>query len=145
MAGTTQVGDNSMPTVFKAPVRFDASEVNKLRSELERLATSPGDVVVDLARTEVIDGSGVGALVFAFKRLSMAGGRLTIRNVSGQPLDLLNASGLLRTLGSERPEGWLRASVRLLRRHGVTAAPMAHSAPAVELQTGVPQRSKGAA
>lgn len=104
-----------MPIQFKAPARFDAASVAGLRSDFERLAAAPDDVVVDMARTELLDGSGVGAMVFAFKRLSTKGLRLTIRNVSGQPLDLLNSSGLLRTLTAEKRDSTLRIAVRTLR------------------------------
>jgi len=40
-----------------------------------------GDVVVDLACAEVVDGSGVAAIVFACKRLAANGNLLTVRNV----------------------------------------------------------------
>ena len=139
-----------MSTVFKTPVRFDAPEVETLRAELDRLVSARGDVVVDLAFTEVIDASGVGALVYTFKRLAMSGARLSVRNVSGQPLDLLHASGLLRTLGSERPEGWLRAAVRRLRRDRIRTVPATASASigaaqGVVVAEHTPERSKGAA
>lgn len=101
-----------MSKVFKAPARFDASEVRGLRQEFERLAHSNGDVVIDLARTELLDGSGVGALVYTFKRLVAGGNRLTVRNVSGQPLNMLNDCGLLRTLSAERRDGFLSATLR---------------------------------
>ena len=110
-----------MSIIFKAPVRLEAQDVRVLRQDFERLALSQSDVVIDLARTEALDGSGVGALVYAFKRLRASGKRLTVRNVSGQPLNLLNESGLLRTLGSERPEGFLRATVRRLRNERIAA------------------------
>ncbi len=90
-----------MSIVFKAPARLEADEIKKIRPEFDRLAASGLDVVLDFARTEAIDGSGVGAIVFTFKRLSASGRRLTIRNISGQPLQLLNEADLLRTLSRE--------------------------------------------
>ncbi len=104
-----------MAIQFKAPSRLDSASVSTLRTDFENLASARDDVIVDLARTEVLDGSGVGAIVFAFKRLSTKGLRLTIRNVSGQPLDLLNTSGLLRTLTAEKRVGKLRAAARALQ------------------------------
>jgi anti-anti-sigma regulatory factor len=107
-----------MPIFFRAPARLDAESVKSLRSDFEQLANATDDVVVDMARTDAIDGSGVGAMVFAFKRLSAKGKRLSVRNVSGQPLDLLNDAGLLRTLAGDRFEGRpsrLQAIVRSLR------------------------------
>jgi len=112
-----------MTTVFKAPSRLDGPEVQAMRAQFERLATARDDVVIDLARTEVVDGSGVGAMVFAFKRLSADGKSLTIRNVSGQPLNLLNESGLLRTLSSERPKGVFRAGLEWMRSRRLLAKP----------------------
>ena len=115
-----------MSKVFKAPARFDASAVADLRQEIDRLAATNGDVVIDFARTEVLDGSGVGAMVYAFKRLVAGGNRLTVRNVSGQPLNLLNDSGLLRTLSADRRadrrDGFFRATMRRVRPQPVLAA-----------------------
>ena len=120
-----------------------------MRLEFDRLAASNGDVVIDLARTEALDGSGVGALVYTFKRLVATGNRLTIRNVSGQPLNLLNDSGLLRTLSNERSEGILHSLMRRLRSLPIAAPAKAIARPAY-MQTahndpGVPERAKGAA
>ena len=138
-----------MSIIFKAPARFDAAEVRSMRSDFDRLAASNGDVVIDLARTETLDGSGVGALVFTFKRLVANGNRLTVRNVSGQPLNVLNECGLLRSLGQEQSEGFLRTALRRLQPKAVVA-PAHHAATAGLIQTahndpGIPERAKGAA
>jgi anti-sigma B factor antagonist len=135
-----------MTILYKAPAQFDAEQVQNIRLDFDRLATAGDDVVVDMARTEVIDGSGVGAMVFAFKRLSANGKRLSIRNVSGQPLNLLNDAGLLRTLSGERRVsrvGQIVRSLRLDRLMG-TVKPVAQPAPVVVLPV-EEQRAKGAA
>jgi anti-sigma B factor antagonist len=119
-----------MSKIFKAPARFDASEVRGLRQEIERLAHSNSDVVIDLARTEHLDGSGVGALVYTFKRLIAGGNSLTIRNVSGQPLNLLNDCGLLRTLSAERRDSFISAALRRVLPQ--TMYPARVQAPAVQ-------------
>lgn len=139
-----------MSMVFKAPARFDASEVRGLRQEFERLAHSNGDVVIDLARTEVLDGSGVGALAYTFKRLVAGGNRLTVRNVSGQPLNMLNECGLLRALVADRRPGFLSTALRRLMPQTLYpavgqpelthAAANANAAPAAD-----DMRAKGAA
>lgn len=103
-----------MSIVFKAPARLEADDIRKIRSEFDRLAASGQDVVIDLSRTEAIDGSGVGAIVFAFKRLTATGGHLTISNVSGQPLQLLHSADLLRTLGRKPRDGILSDALRSL-------------------------------
>ena len=114
-----------------------------MRPEIERLARLNLNVVMDFARTEAIDGSGVGALVYVFKRLAADGKRLSIRNVSGQPLALLNAAGLLRTLGTERPEGLFRATMRWLRAR--RAARAIYGQPIDAPKTAAGERNKGAA
>ena len=134
-----------MTTVFKAPVHLEALEVGNLRQEFDRLANAKGDVVIDLARTEALDGSGVGALVYAFKRLVANGNGLTVRNVSGQPLNLLNESGLLRTLGSERSEGFLRAAVRGFRQQRIISAASASDPSVHDSSIAGVDRTKGAA
>ena len=138
-----------MPIHFKAPARLDAANIPALRSDFERLAAAADHVIVDMARTEVLDGSGVGAMVFAFKRLSAKRLRLSIRNVSGQPLDLLNNSGLLRTLTAEPRESRLASAVRTLRLERLLAPVVRNSATvpadtaAANRDTG--ERAKGAA
>ena len=130
--------------VFKAPARFEARDVKVLRPEIERLAKLNVNVAMDFARTETIDGSGVGALVYVFKRLAAGGKRLSIRNVSGQPLTLLDSAGLLRMLSVDRPEGLLRATVRWLHlRRRSRAAPPAPVAETLSIND--KDRSKGAA
>lgn len=139
-----------MSIVFKAPARLDAEEIKKIRPEFDRLVASGRDVVVDFSRTESIDGSGVGAIVFTFKRLSANGKRLTIRNISGQPLELLNAADLLRTLNRE-PAGGIVSDA--LRRFGwrkpmyqapASARPAAATSDAVHAMPDI-EREKGAA
>jgi anti-sigma B factor antagonist len=140
-----------MPLHFKAPACFDAEHVAGLRSEFERLATAGDDVVVDMTRTEQLDGSGVGAMVYAFKRLAVNGRRLTIRNVSGQPLSLLHRAGLLSTLSAEKREGRLLAALRDLRParilSGKAAARPSGAAFGTEatVRHGAEERAKGAA
>jgi anti-sigma B factor antagonist len=139
-----------MPIQFKAPARFDATQVAYLRTEIERLATASDHVIIDMARTEELDGSGVGAMVFAFKRLSARGLRLSIRNASGQPLNLLHGSGLLRTLSGETRESRFAGAARSLGldRYFVSTKPGRTTAPAFETNAAAHdtgERAKGAA
>jgi anti-sigma B factor antagonist len=135
-----------MTILYKAPARLDADQIKMMRSEFDRLATASDDVVVDMARTEVIDGSGVGAMVFAFKRLNVNGKRLSIRNVSGQPLNLLNDSGLLKTLSSERKVSRVGAIVRSMRLDRLMGLGKPAAQPAAIVTLPIEEeRAKGAA
>jgi anti-anti-sigma factor len=64
---------------------MDATRVEAMREVFERLSTSDDDVTIDIARVRFIDSSGVGAIVFLFKRLKMRGRNLMIANAQGQP------------------------------------------------------------
>ena len=149
--GAVASSARAYPVVFNAPQRLEAVEVNRLRPEIDRLAAVAGDVVIDLARTEAIDGSGVGAIVYVFKRLSARGYRVTVRNVAGQPSALLGAAGLLGTLGATRRQRFFRELARRLagftQPQPVAAAPLGAATTAL----GEPQpehrsaRAKGAA
>lgn len=66
-----------------------------VRQGLERVAAAgQGDVVLDFADVTQIDGSGIGAVSFLFRRLAARGRRLTLEGVSGQPLAMLHELGL---------------------------------------------------
>jgi anti-anti-sigma factor len=71
---------------------LDAQGVSEsgLQTILENLTEQwDGDIDVDLQHVTFMDSSGVGALVFLFKRLSAAGRKLTIVGANGAPLRLI--------------------------------------------------------
>jgi anti-anti-sigma factor len=69
---------------------FDAAAVTELRPVLEELAKSGEDVTIDMELVNFLDSSGVGAIVFLYKRLRVRGLRLRLQSVTGQPLSLLS-------------------------------------------------------
>lgn len=68
---------------------LDAFAVEALRSQLEILGDSKQDVDLDLTHVTFIDSSGIGALVFLFKRLRASRCVLRLHGVNGQPLELI--------------------------------------------------------
>ena len=70
---------------------FDALGSTEIRSELEKLAhqSSPEYVFLDLQNVSFIDSSGVGAIVFLYKRLKENQRKLRITGAHGQPRELL--------------------------------------------------------
>ena len=70
---------------------FDALSVPEVRPELETIAaTDPQQqVVLDLRQVSFIDSSGIGAIVFLYKRLKAEGRKLELSGVRGQPKQLL--------------------------------------------------------
>ena len=83
---------------------FDAAAATQHRTAFEALAAGrSGRVVLDLSAVHAIDGSGVGALAFLFKRLAARGRKLVVIGVGGEVLRLLTELGLARSLGLHRP------------------------------------------
>jgi anti-anti-sigma factor len=80
---------------------MDAERVSALRAEFETLAEAGEDVALDLGRVRFIDSSGIGAIVFLFKRLSARERKLSIMNVQGQPLRLFVQLRLTFLLSSD--------------------------------------------
>jgi len=68
---------------------FDALAVEDLRQDFDDLATQELDVVLDFGQVTFIDSSGLGAIVFLFKRLRALNKNLKLVNTTGQPLQLL--------------------------------------------------------
>jgi len=83
---------------------FDAAGATAWRPAIEGLAACKARrVVLDFTDVDTIDGSGVGAISFLFKRLIASGRKLVVTGVAGQPLAILTELGLARILGLDTP------------------------------------------
>ncbi|NOH79705.1 STAS domain-containing protein [Vibrio sp. RE86] len=51
---------------------------------------SQRDIEIDFSQVQFLDSSGVGALVYLYKRLIERQRNMRIENVSGQPLEIMN-------------------------------------------------------
>jgi anti-sigma B factor antagonist len=66
---------------------LDINSAPALAEEIDKVvATRPGKVVVDLAGLDLIDSSGVAALVKLYKGVRGGGGAITIIGARDQPL-----------------------------------------------------------
>lgn len=66
---------------------LDINSAPALAEEIDRIvATRPGRVAVDLASLDLIDSSGVAALVKLYKGVRSAGGAIAISGARDQPL-----------------------------------------------------------
>lgn len=79
-----------MTVVLKIEEDMDAMAMAGLRDIFDDLANTVDNVTLDLSRVSFIDSSGIGGLVFLYKRLVARGHRLQLAAVSGQPLRLLS-------------------------------------------------------
>ena len=80
---------------------MDAAGCADIRPELEQILSTSEQktVVLDLADVSFIDSSGIGVIVFLYKRFKSRSQALEIVNVQGQPRELIE---LLR-IGSAIP------------------------------------------
>jgi anti-sigma B factor antagonist len=69
---------------------LDALSVPDLRPVLDDLITKGHKrIVVDLSGLRLIDSSGVGAIVYLFRKLRAVGGTVSVRGAADQPLAIL--------------------------------------------------------
>lgn len=68
---------------------MDAASMAAMRPMFEELADSRSDVCFDLSGVDFLDSSGVGGIVFVFKRLRERSLKVSLVNAVGQPARLL--------------------------------------------------------
>ncbi|MEQ8275257.1 MAG: STAS domain-containing protein [Deltaproteobacteria bacterium] len=84
-------------TVFSLKGNLDALTSPSLKKEIEALlAARKINVVFDLAGLELIDSSGVGAIVSLFKRVRTLQGDVKIARLAGQPSEIFKLLRLVR-------------------------------------------------
>jgi len=77
---------------------FDVNSVNDAKPLFEDLAVNGSDVVVDLSGVRFIDSSGIGAIVFLYKRLVAQKHNMVLIGVQGQPQELLEILKITQTI-----------------------------------------------
>lgn len=81
---------------------LDAEGAQALRPGFEALgAAGDQDVVLDFSSVTYLDGAGLGAVAYLFKRLAAHGRRLRLQGVIGQPSTMLRDLRLGRVFGLE--------------------------------------------
>ena len=87
-------------TVLRVRGELDALSSPELRPTLEALTQNPGrNITVDLSNLELIDGSGLGALISLYKRARANGGTVSFVGLVAQPLVVFKLLKLDRIFG----------------------------------------------
>jgi len=69
--------------------RLDALTAPEVRPLIDRLVEQRCQrVIIDLQQLEMVDSSGVGAIISLFKRLRTVGGDVKIARLTGQPKEI---------------------------------------------------------
>jgi len=84
---TTQSGEK----IIKLRGEMDAGGCTHIRPEIENLINTKNcsNMVLDLGQVSFLDSSGVGLIVFLYKRLKTQGCSLEVHSVQGQPQELI--------------------------------------------------------
>ena len=89
-----------------------------LNNVLERLCDAwEGEVELDFTEVLFMDSSGIGAIVYLYKRLTAAGRKMQIVGASGQPLELLKTLRIDRSIAVSNT---IPAPQVIADRHAVT-------------------------
>ena len=96
MIPSTYTLDNAI--VVQLTEELDADTLKSLRSDLTLFSELDNDLVLDMSEVTFIDSSGIGAIVYLYKRLAANGHSLAIVNVNGQPERLFEMLHLAKTI-----------------------------------------------
>lgn len=109
--GIKQLENNKNQLLILLNGEMDAQGCKHILPELEKVSEQlHSHVIVDINDVSFIDSSGIGAIVFLFKRLKAQNRTLEIIGVQGQPKELMK---LLR-MDSAIPMQYLAASEEAL-------------------------------
>ena len=93
------IESNTQQIKVQIPQEFDGFLVDKVRDQLDALiAQNQPAIILDLSHTTFIDSSGIGAIVFLYKRLVSQNRTLHLQQVNGQPLKLMTMLHVDRTI-----------------------------------------------
>lgn len=81
---------------------LNAAAMDEIRDVFESMVrASSQEVIIDLSEVNKLDASGVGALVFLFKRLRNTDRHLTITGVHGQPEAIIRLLRLEKAIDTQ--------------------------------------------
>jgi len=84
-------GNHDFSAMVNLKGEFDAMGCKEIRRGLEQLIEDypAGRVALNMRDVTFIDSSGIGAIVFLYKRMLASGGSVTLKGVRNQPGELL--------------------------------------------------------
>ena len=85
--------------IIELQSQFDLDTINDVRGCFDYLIEKcSGDVLIDMSSVNELDSSGVGALVFLYKRLKNNNRNLGLIGVNGKPFELLTMLRINQTI-----------------------------------------------
>ncbi len=77
---------------------FDADSVNIMKDDIEMYSKFNTNIIFDLEHVSFIDSSGIGAIVFLYKRMVTKGFTVSVIGLTQQPLGLFKMLFLDKTI-----------------------------------------------
>ncbi len=77
---------------------FDADTVKSMKNELETYSKFNTNIIFDLSKVNFIDSSGIGAIVYLYKRMVANGFCVCVTGLTQQPLELFQMLFLDQTI-----------------------------------------------
>ena len=94
----TSYSEGRLTLYFQGELDHHESKKAVVEAEEAILSYLPRDCVIDMSSLSFMDSSGIAVILRIYKRMSTNGGRTRIENAAGQPLRVLDTSGIDRII-----------------------------------------------
>ena len=84
--------------IIKLHGSFDADTVKEMKDDIEAYSKYSSNIIFDLEQVPFIDSSGIGAIVFLYKRMVAKGCSVSVTGLTQQPLELFQMLFLDKTI-----------------------------------------------
>jgi anti-anti-sigma factor len=84
--------------IIKLNGNFDADTVNIMKDDIESYSKLSTNIIIDLESVPFIDSSGIGAIVYLYKRMMAKGFSVGVSGLTQQPLELFKMLFLDKTI-----------------------------------------------
>ncbi|WP_101230838.1 STAS domain-containing protein [Colwellia sp. 75C3] len=84
--------------IIKLHGNFDADTVKVMKDDIEAYSKYSSNIIFDLEQVPFIDSSGIGAIVFLYKRMVAKGFSVSVTGLTQQPLELFQMLFLDKTI-----------------------------------------------
>ena len=100
--------------IIKLQGDFSADVVKVMTDDIEAYSKLSTNIIFDLAQVNFIDSSGIGAIVFLYKRMTAKGFTVAVSGLTQQPLELFQMLFLDKTIDCHQDiNAYLATSQRL--------------------------------
>lgn len=81
---------------------LDQQAVASMADQIAGTSAAGATVMIDMSRVSHLDGAGIGAVAYLYRRATASGRQVQVTGARGQPLAYIQDLGLARTLGLPR-------------------------------------------